>query len=203
MLNEFLILAIANIFAVASPGVDFALVLKNTLQSGKSAGIVTAVGIGLGISVHMTYTLLGVAVLIANSELIFNTIKVVGALYLVYLAYLSFQSKPAKIQSETKVELVELKNITALKQGFIVNVFNPKATVFFIALFTNIVSKTTPYWVQTLYGIWLVIYAILWFSFVAWAFSRAPVRNWYFRKAHLVDWAMGVFLILLATQLFL
>ncbi len=211
MLNEFIILVIAQAFAVASPGPDFALVLKNTLHNGKSIGIVTAIGIGFGIAVHMTYTLLGVAVIVANSPIIFQAIKTGGALYLLWLAYLSFKSRPTKasdsINTEEQTTIGQsVKSITvskALKQGFIVNVLNPKATMFFLALFTNIISIETPYWIQTFYGLWLVVYTMLWFSFIAWIFSRNVVRVWYQKQGHYIDWAMGVFLLLIALRLLL
>jgi len=211
MLNEFIILVIAQAFAVASPGPDFALVLKNTLRNGKSIGIATAIGIGFGIAVHMTYTLLGVAVIVANSPMIFQAIKIGGALYLLWLAYLSFKSRPIKavdsINAEEQTNLTQnMGNITiskAFKQGFIVNVLNPKATMFFLALFTNIISVETPYWIQSFYGLYLVIYTMLWFTFIAWVFSRNVVRAWYQKQGHYIDCAMGVFLFLIAIRLLL
>ncbi|MGB0495606.1 MAG: LysE family translocator [Kangiellaceae bacterium] len=203
MLNEFIILAIANVFAVASPGVDFALVLKNTLQIGKSAGIATAIGIGLGISVHMAYTLFGVSLIISNSPTIFQAVKIIGALYLIWLAYQSFQSRKKETKTETKGQSLEQPWLKSMRQGFIVNVLNPKATMFFVALFTNIVSIDTPFKIQLLYGVWLVVYAILWFSFVAWMFSGQKVRNWYTQHGHYIDWAMGAFLLLIAIRLVL
>jgi len=203
MLNEFLILAIANAFAVASPGVDFALVLKNTLQVGKSAGIATAIGIGLGILVHMTYTLLGVALVISKSPIIFQGIKILGAIYLLWIVYQSFQSRIKRKETSINNQLIEQSCYISMRQGFIVNILNPKATMFFIAIFTNIISIETPHKIQMLYGFWLIIYAIFWFTFVAWIFSRQQVRNWYLQNGHYIDWAMGVFLLFIALRLVL
>jgi len=203
MLNEFVILAIANAFAVASPGVDFALVLKNTLQSGKSAGFATAIGIGLGITVHMTYTLLGVALIISNTPAIFQAVKIIGAVYLVWIAYQSFQSRKQNGETEVNSYSFEQPWYKSMRQGFIVNVLNPKVTMFFLALFTNIVSINTPYKIQFLYGVWLVLYAMLWFIFVAWIFSRKQVRVWYMQHGHYIDWTMGVFLLIIAVRLVL
>jgi RhtB (resistance to homoserine/threonine) family protein len=203
MLNEFLILAIANAFAVASPGVDFALVLKNTLQVGKSAGIATAIGIGLGILVHMTYTLLGVALVISKSPIIFQGIKILGAIYLLWIVYQSFQSRIKRKETSINNHLIAQSCYISMRQGFIVNILNPKATMFFIAIFTNIISIETPHKIQMLYGFWLIIYAIFWFTFVAWIFSRQQVRNWYLQNGHYIDWAMGVFLLFIALRLVL
>ena len=201
MLNEFIILAIAHVIAVASPGADFALVLKNSLRSGLKAGIASAIGVGLGIAVHMTYTLLGVSVIIAKSAFILNLVKWVGTAYLIYLAYLSFKSRPNKTESNLDEHHQDLPTLVALKQGFLVNVFNPKATLFFIALFANIVSITTPLWIQSLYGLWMVVYTAAWFCLVAWGFSRQSVRQWYAKQAYIIDWVMGAFLLSLAFHL--
>ena len=76
MLDEFILLSIAHVIAVASPGADFAVVLKNTLRSGKSSGIFTAIGVGCGISIHLFYTLFGIALILSQSETLFSIIKI-------------------------------------------------------------------------------------------------------------------------------
>jgi threonine efflux protein len=201
LLNEFLLLATAHIFAVASPGADFAVVIKNALKAGKAIGVSTAVGVGLGILVHMGYTLFGLSVLLAKSEWLFSAIRYLGAAYLLWLAFKSFQSRKdshrlIKNQSQTKI-----RRLDALKQGFFVNVLNPKVTLFFVALFTNIVSPSTPLFVQVGYGLWLSVYTMLWFAFVAWAFSTPRVLMWYQGHGYYVDWGMGVVLSLIAIRL--
>ncbi len=203
MLNEFTLLSLAHVFAVASPGADFAVVLKNTLRSGKVAGVMTAIGVGCGISIHLIYTLFGIALILSQSEILFQIIKAIGALYLLWLAWQLFQSR-AKIKATNEPEVVQtLENIKAFRQGFLTNVFNPKVTVFFLVLFTSIVSPNTSLWMQGLYGLWLVIYTILWFIVVAWFFSRKQVLAWYQSHGHYFDWIMGVFLAFIATQLFM
>jgi RhtB (resistance to homoserine/threonine) family protein len=201
LLNEFLLLATAHLFAVASPGADFAVVLRNTLRSGQTAGTFTALGVGLGILVHVGYTLLGVALLLAQSPQLYEVITYAGAAYILWLAFQSFKSRPQQQQRQSKQSQKEISNLSAIKQGFLVNVLNPKVTVFFIALFTSIVSQTTPVAMQSVYGAWLALYTFLWFWFVAWWFSRQAVLNWYQRQGHIVDWLMGVVLILIAIRL--
>ncbi len=201
MLNEFLLLATAHLFAVASPGADFAVVIKNTLRSGKAIGLATAVGIGLGILVHMAYTLFGVAIILAKSETLFSIIKYAGAAYLLWFAYRSFQSRKNKDNIIKEQSHSELSPFQAIKQGFIVNVLNPKVTLFFVALFTNIVSPSTPLWIQVAYGLWLSIYTMLWFALVAWGFSRKVVLVWYQEHGHYIDWAMGIVLLIVSIRL--
>ena len=202
MLNEFILLSIAHIIAVASPGADFAVVVKNTLRSGRSIGMLTAIGIGSGISVHLIYTLLGIALILSQSPTLFNIIKIIGAVYLLWVAWQAFHSraKKASQHDETHKEMTPWQ---AFRQGFLTNVFNPKVTVFFLVLFTNIVSPETPLWIQSLYGVWLVLYTMLWFVLVAWIFSRKVVLAWYETHGHYIDWGMGLFLIFIALKLVL
>lgn len=201
MLNEFLLLATAHLFAVASPGADFAVVLKNTLRSGQRVGTYTALGIGLGIFVHVGYTLLGVAIVFSQSPILFDLVKYLGAGYLLWLAFQSFRSRPKAASTESEIEHIQLSKFKALKQGFLVNVLNPKVTVFFIALFTSIVSQKTPIWIQSFYGVWLAVYTFLWFSLVAWWFSRTTILAWYQRHGYIIDWLMGGVLIVIAVRL--
>jgi RhtB (resistance to homoserine/threonine) family protein len=200
VLNEFILLSIAHIIAVASPGADFAVVVKNTLRSGRNIGMMTAIGIGSGISVHLIYTLLGIALILSQSPILFNAIKIIGAAYLLWIAWQAFHSKAKKAQEHSENQ-VEMTAFQAFRQGFITNVFNPKVTVFFLVLFTNIVSPETPLWIQSLYGVWLVLYTMLWFILVAWVFSRKKVLAWYESHGHYIDWGMGLFLSFIAFKL--
>ena len=201
LLDEFLLIAIAHLFAVASPGADFAVVLRNTLQSGKSAGMATASGVGLGILVHVAYTLLGVSLVLSQSPVLFNLVKFLGAAYLLWLAFKSFQSRKSSARQDETTQHSEISLLQAIKQGFIVNVLNPKVTIFFVALFASVISPETPIWLQMIYGLWLSLYTIAWFMFVAWGFSRERVLAWYCGNGYLIDWGMGVVLCLIAIRL--
>ena len=202
MLNEFILLFIAHVIAVASPGADFAVVVKNTLRSGKSTGLMTAVGVGCGISIHLIYTLFGIALILSQSELIFNVIKVIGAVYLLWIAWQAFRSRAKQAQAHNEKHF-QMSARQAFRQGFLTNVFNPKVTIFFLVLFTNIISPDTPLWIQGVFGLWLAIYVMLWFMLVAWIFSREKVLAWYESHGHYIDWGMGGFLVFIAAQLLL
>lgn len=131
MLNEFILLFIAHVIAVASPGADFAVVVKNTLRSGKRIGLLTAAGVGSGVSVHLVYTLFGIALILSQSETIFNSIKIIGALYLLWIAWQAFHSRAKKAQTHDEKHF-EMTGFQAFRQGFFTNVFNPKVTIFFL-----------------------------------------------------------------------
>ena len=82
---EWLAVITITIFAVISPGPDFAMVSRNSLSLSRRAGILTAFGIGAGVLVHVSYTLLGIGVLIRETPALFDILKLVGAAYLVWL----------------------------------------------------------------------------------------------------------------------
>jgi len=206
--EQFLILATVNMIAVASPGPDFAMVVKNTLQSGRKHGIATAFGIGLGILVHLTYTLLGIGFILSKSELLYTVIKWAGAAYLVYLAFMSFKSGKKEVKKDTNFRDKDaLPSVSktpislGLKQGFLVNLLNPKATLFFVAIFTTIVSPNTAMSSMLLYAVWIFVYVIAWFSLIAWAFSGRKILNWYQQHGYYIDWLMGSLLLLLAIRI--
>lgn len=94
-MTELIAVITITLLAVISPGPDFAMVTRNSLMLSRRAGVLTALGIGLGVLVHVTYTLVGVGLLIQQSLWLFNAIKLVGAVYLIYLGVKMLRAKPA------------------------------------------------------------------------------------------------------------
>lgn len=194
-LNEFLILSTALFIALLSPGPDFAMILKQSITYGKRASIFSSIGIGLGISVHVIYTLLGIGLIISKSIILFNIIKYLGAAYLIYLGYQSLKSKGMKLQSEaieTKEEISDLKSFSI---GFLCNALNPKATLFFLSMFTVVVSIDTPMYIQAFYGIFCIFATMFWFVGTSLILSHKKVRLFFNAFGKWFDRAVGVVLI--------
>ncbi len=168
---QLLLVAGIHALAVISPGPDFILVTKYSIAHSRKIGIGAALGIALGISVHVVYSLLGLGVLISSSVLLFNTIKIAGALYLIYIGIMSFRSSKAKTLGIDKLEVKKISFVQSIKDGFLTNVLNPKATLFFVAVFTQIITPETPRWIQMMYGTEMMIATAAWFSIVALCFS--------------------------------
>ncbi len=188
------------LIALASPGPDFLCVLRNSLNHGRRIGIVTALGIALGISVHMAYCIGGLAIVIAKSILFFNMIKMAGAAYLLYLAVQALQSKgwSADAVADTHITLTPRK---ALIQGFVTNALNPKATLFFLALFTQFIDPHTPVTVQILYGCVCVVTTFAWFTGVACLLNHAAVRRKFSAMSVWIDRFTGLAFLALAAKL--
>lgn len=113
---EWIAVIIITIFAVISPGPDFVMVSRNSLSLSRRAGILTALGIGLGVLVHVSYTLLGIGVLISESPGLFNILKLIGATYLVWLGATMLFSR--KTKDPVAANKKALSDLGALRLGF-------------------------------------------------------------------------------------
>nr|WP_275446928.1 LysE family transporter [Pseudoalteromonas sp. Of7M-16] len=191
----------AHFLAVASPGPDFAIVLKQSVQQGRRNALYTSAGVGLGIFVHVSYCLLGVAILLANSPELFDLFKYVAG---AYLAYMGVQALRAKKNTEPEQHLDASSNtesdFKALRRGFLVNALNPKATLFFLSLFTLMIDPETPQAVQIFYGLYMALATWVWFSLLSVILSRPRVRRFFHRAGHWFDRGIGVVLLLLAMR---
>jgi len=205
-LGEFLALAIIHFLAVVAPGPDFAVTIRQSVRFGRWVGICTALGIGAGISVHVLYTVLGVGALMHTTPWLLTVAKVVGGAYILYLGVTLVRSQPKSVlegDKATEEPIIEQTLLKAFTTGFLTNATNPKATLFFLAIFTTLISATTPLKVQALYGVWMCFVNALWFVIVALFFSSPKVRLLFMRMGHWFERSMGVILILFAGRLML
>lgn len=198
---EFLALAVAHLLAVASPGPDFALVLRQSLVHGRRVAIWASIGIGCGIGFHVGYCLLGLGLLLKSSPTALVVAQYFGAAYLAWIGVQALRARPRTGDLDLKEGNAAPTDGAAWVQGFIVNVLNPKAALFFIALFALRVSPATPKLVQLGYGLWLMGATMAWFCFVAVIFTQTEVRRRFLRQGHWIDRAMGVVFLGLAGSL--
>ncbi|MFD0864153.1 LysE family translocator [Sungkyunkwania multivorans] len=158
---------VASILLTLSPGPDNIYVLTQGMVHGKKYGIVTTLGLVSGILVHTTLVAFGVSAIIKKSETIFFVIKLLGALYLFYLAYQVIRSEPA---IRVNKALAPRKDLFQLyRQGFIMNVLNPKVTIFFLAFFPSFLFSETLSNIVQFYvlGVLFMLQALLIFGLIA------------------------------------
>src|SRR3989344_4233629 len=196
----FLTVALAHLLAVISPGPDFIMITRNSLIYSRKTGIYTAVGLGLGILVHVTYSLVGIGLIIAKSIVLFNIIKFIGAAYLIYIGYKSLTSKSSKTDMTVEDRKKDISRLAAIKIGFITNVTNPKVTLFFLSLFTLVVTPSTPLFVKTLMGAEMSIVTSLWFILVAYLASHHLVKSKISGIQHFAEKFIGIVLIALGIK---
>ncbi|ARD45320.1 LysE family transporter [Colwellia sp. PAMC 21821] len=202
LMQGLLLITSIHLLAAASPGPDFVLVSQQTLSNGKQAGFMVSIGIALGLSVHIIYSALGLAAVIANSATALWTIKIIGGCYLIYLG---LQGLRAKAVSEVNnvIEQKALKkhsNLAAIAKGFLCNALNPKAPIYFVALFTVVLSPNLPTLHLVIYGVWMMILQLLWFSTVVALLSRPSVNAKFQRLGHWIDRVLGGAMILIGLK---
>lgn len=145
-MTEIIAVAVITVLAVISPGADFAMVVRNSCLYGRTTGLLAAAGVAAGVLVHVTYTMLGVGLLIASSTVLFTAIKLAGAAYLVYIGVRTFFARnDLAVDLESKPGLSRLG---ALRTGFLTNALNPKTTLFVVSTFTQVVGPDTGLWRQ-------------------------------------------------------
>jgi len=190
-----------SLVAVITPGPDFALTLRNSLAYSRRAGVYTAVGVGAGNLVHATYSLIGIGAVISKSILLFNILKWVGAAYLIYIGFKSLTSRRIASTVEELGPQKDIQQWTAFRIGFLGNLLNPKATLFFLALFTQIVQPTTLILMQAIYGMTVAVVALLWFALVAVIISQQTLKRYILSFSHWLERLTGAALIALGLRL--
>ena len=199
---EFMTVALVHLLAVASPGPDFAVVVRESVTQGRRVGSWTALGVGCGIFVHVAYSLLGIGLIVSQSIVLFNLFKWLAAGYLLYLGWGALRARPMSLDTADEVGTTSDRSPwQAFVVGFVTNGLNPKATLFFLSLFTVVISADTPLLVQAGYGVYLAGATALWFLLVAWLFSRGRVRAGFARMGHWFDRLTGAVLIGLGVRL--
>ncbi len=199
---EFMTVALVHLLAVASPGPDFAVVVRESVTQGRRVGSWTALGVGCGIFVHVAYSLLGIGLIVSQSIVLFNLFKWLAAGYLLYLGWRALRARPISLDTADEVDTTSDRSPwQAFVVGFVTNGLNPKATLFFLSLFTVVISADTPLLVQAGYGVYLAGATALWFLLVAWLFSRGRVRAGFARMGHWFDRLTGAVLIGLGVRL--
>ncbi|KPI32221.1 MULTISPECIES: LysE family translocator [unclassified Streptomyces] len=188
-MTELLAVALITVLAVIAPGADFAMIVRNSYLYGRRTGLLAATGVAAGVLVHVTYTMLGVGLLIASSTFLFTVIKLIGAAYLIYIGVRTFRTK-----GEVEVDLTGSTGLTplaALRAGFLTNVLNPKTTLFVVSTFSQVVSPGTPVREQVGYGLFMSLAHLLWFGVVAVFFSHDRMRTLMLRGQKVLNKVIG------------
>ncbi|MDO6802901.1 LysE family transporter [Wenyingzhuangia sp. 1_MG-2023] len=184
-----------------SPGPDFFMVSRNSILYNKIAGIYSALGISLSIWIHVAYSIAGLAILIAKSIFVFTLIKYIGAAYLIFMGFKTIFSKSnTKRFTNQKTTSTNISKLKAFKIGFITNALNPKATIFFLSIFTQIVTVDTTLTVQIIYGVIISVTHFVWFYGVASFFSHPKILDKFQKFQKRIETVVGIALILFGLK---
>ncbi|WP_058367796.1 LysE family translocator [Psychrobacter sp. ENNN9_III] len=214
--HGFLLITSVHLLAAASPGPDFVLVSRETLTKGRRTGLICSLGITVGLAVHIIYSVLGLAAVIAHSQPLLTAIKWLGGSYLIYLGWQGIQAKPKPTTDlaldtpqqeaikQAKQDVLKADSTLAtLRRGFFCNVFNPKAPVYFVAIFTLVLSPDIPLWQLSIYGVWMMVLQMAWFSAVVMLLSIPAILRRFERMEHWINRILGSAMIILGLNLIL
>lgn len=201
---HWLLMASVQAAATISPGPAFVVAVRNAMAYDRRTGIFTAFGLGLGVAVHVLVVLCGLAVLLQHYTFMFDLIRYAGAAYLIYIGgkALMSRAKPKAVATEAVApERTGLSARKAVSIGFLTNLLNPKAVVFFTAVFTQFIGPGTPVAVMVLYGATSVVIEIAWFSGVAVVLTDRRIKERFMGAVHWVERTCGGLMIGLGIKL--
>ncbi len=191
-------------FAIVSPGADLAMVIRQSIVQGRRAAIVTSFGIGASLMFHVTYTILGLGLIISQSIYLFNIVKWCGVAYLVYIGIKALRAGKTELPADVTdmAAAGERQSLTrAFGLGFLANALNPKAVFFFLSIFSTVVSAHTPVAVKFGYGLVMATCLIAWFVGVSLFMTTPRMRAGFSRMSQWIDRTSGVVFIALGIKL--
>lgn len=186
------------ILGAMSPGPSLAMVAKHSLAGGRKNGLATAWAHAFGIGVYAFITLIGLAVVLHQSPLLFKTISYAGAFYLAYLGMNALRSKggvAAKLESGESVSVWQ-----SAREGLMISLLSPKIALFFIALFSQFVAVGNEFSSKALIVVTPFVVDGLWYTFITFLLSSPRLLDKLRARAVLIDRLSGVVLIALALR---
>ncbi len=187
MTVEFLV---TTLIIVATPGTGVIYTLAAGLSRGGRASVIAAVGCTLGIVPHMIAAITGLAALLHTSALAFQTLKYLGVAYLLYLAWATLREKGAlAVEGDTAPRSAS----KVILSGILINILNPKLTIFFFAFLPQFVSTSDPNAFVRMLGLSAVFMLFTFVVFGAYGVFAAAVRNHVVSRPRVMTWIRRVF----------
>ena len=175
--------------ALILPGPDFVAVVRSSMAHGPRAGLLTTVGVTLGLSLYATLSLLGLSALLNEYQWLTWTVRILGGSYLIYLGIRLLWTKPRDIQVPV---CDEPSTNRALRFGFFVTLTNPKAVVLFASVFATSVTPSTPLWLMFLMIALVAASSLGWYAFVSLFMSSSLIMKRFQQARHWIERAAGV-----------
>lgn len=178
---------------IALPGPDFAIITKISIFDGKRPAQSAAIGVTLGMCIHTILAMLGLSAIVASSALLFSIIKYAGAAYLFYvgISELIKSGKLTNLETQPGPEEGKIRKnkiILYFYAGFLTNVLNPKAILYFMVLYPQFLDSAVPVYSQFLeMGIITAVICLVWYMAVASIFTR--IRS-FFTSSRCQRWLM-------------
>ena len=162
--------ALAHLFAVMSPGPDTAIIIREVSLNKRRGGIFCALGIGVGILIHCYLAIFGITTLLLSNNIAGDLISMFGSFYLIFLGISSFKSESKKTKKSKFMS-------NSFINGFITNIFNIKAFVFFISLFSIILNEDISSIGKIFIPLYFAMATSVWFSFLTIVLTHENIQK--------------------------
>lgn len=190
--------AVAHLIALTSPGPDTAIVIRQVTLYGRKEGYKAAIGIGIGIYVHCILAVSGISLFILSNEIYKLIISIVGSIYILYLGISMYINKDDASKEANR----NIKNRNSILVGLITNIFNVKAFLFFISIFTILIDSLD----NSFYYIFPIYFAItswLWFSFLSYIMTVSSNKTLNIYSNKYISTSMSLVLCLIGIVIFI
>lgn len=196
-LSTWLTVVVICALGAMSPGPSLALIVKHTAAGGRRQGILTGLAHGAGIGCYAVLSVAGIAALLVASPRLFEGLQWLGAIYLFWLGVSGLRAAHQQ-HPQPAQRLHQITRGSALRDGFLMALLNPKTALFFLALFSQVVSPSTSLAGKLGYAVTAMLIDMGWYSSVVWLLSRPGWLQRLERNAQRIDRIFGVILIGLA-----
>lgn len=197
LLGIFVTVAIAHFLALLSPGPDFVLVVKSAIKNEGKNAIGVALGIAAANAVYISLCLVGVGSILAASVPVMITLKVIGGLFLIYLAVQALRARKSSYKDLDIAKSTSSTESTFLKEfftGFMSGILNPKNLLFYLSLFTVVLTPEIGFAFKLGLGIWMTAVVFLWDLSIIFLLSTRTVRSKFTKAAFYIDKVTGALL---------
>ncbi|QMV16120.1 LysE family translocator [Vibrio spartinae] len=198
LFSIFVTVAIAHFLALLSPGPDFVLVVKSAIKNGSKKSIGVAAGIASANALYIALCLIGVGSLLASSVIIMIALKVAGGIFLVYLAIMALRAKKSDYQdlelSDSQSQQSETTFVKEFITGFMSGILNPKNLLFYLSLFTVVLTNDVNFGFKVGLGLWMTSVVFVWDLSVIYVLSRDKMRRKFSKLAYYIDKCTGAIL---------
>ena len=188
-------LVLISVFAVfipalLLPGPDFVAVVRSSMTYGSRSGLLTTLGVSMGLCLYASLSLLGLSAILVKYQWLTWTVRALGGAYLIYLGIRLLRAKPQKI--ELGQAATRPSRHRAVLFGFLVTLTNPKAIVLFASVFATAVTASTPHWLMGVMIALVTASSLTWYSCVSLFMSSDPVMRRFQNARHWIEKAAGV-----------
>ena len=195
-INSLLGISFVCAMGAISPGPSLAVVLRNTISGGRTQGVMTGIGHGIGLGIYAFIAVMGLSSLLLANKQIFNLIQWAGALFLIWLAFNMIIYRPAGISNDNKGNWRR-----GFLEGFMISFLNPKILVFMAAVFSQFINPDISSVGRFIMAIMAGAIDTIWYVLVAAVLAGTPIINKLRKNAGLIERSIGIIMLLIALFL--